>query len=285
LAKKATDKKEADAAAAKKATADKDVAYDLSSKLEKATIAQKVISNNAIAVWNTAMQVRDALVNKETNLDSFKAKDSALYSKIKLELNDPKFRVELPPSPAIAGVYATIDNERGIWKAPANVSLNAVIGPLEKITADVQQGLNIDTTAGKSINAIRSFTGRGTMVWGARTLAGNDNEWRYISVRRLFNMIEDSAVKATFFAVFEPNDVGTWLKVKSMIESFLYNLWQQGALAGSTPKSSYFVNVGLGSTMSTQDILEGKMIVDIGIAVVKPAEFIVLRFSHKLQEA
>ncbi|WPV01742.1 phage tail sheath C-terminal domain-containing protein [Mucilaginibacter sp. cycad4] len=285
LAKTATVKKDAAAAAAKKATAEKQAALDVSSKLEKATIDQTVISNSATAVWNTAMQVREQLVNKETNLDSFKARDSALYSKIKLELNDLKFRVELPPSPAIAGVYATVDNERGVWKAPANVSLNAVIGPLEKITAEAQQDLNVDTTSGKSINAIRSFTGRGTIVWGARTLAGNDNEWRYVSVRRLFNMIEDSAAKATFFAVFEPNDSGTWLKVKSMIESFLYNLWQQGALAGSTPKSSYFVNVGLGSTMSTQDILEGRMIIDIGIAAVRPAEFIVLRFSHKLQEA
>lgn len=98
-------------------------------------------------------------------------------------------------------------------------------------------------------------------------------------------MIEESAKKASYFAVFEPNDATTWLKVKGMIESYLYGLWQQGALAGSTSQTAYYVNVGLGTTMTQQDILEGRMIVEIGIAAVRPAEFIVLRFSHKLQEA
>ena len=98
-------------------------------------------------------------------------------------------------------------------------------------------------------------------------------------------MIEESVKKATAFAVFEGNDATTWLKVKGMIESYLYGLWQQGALAGPTPEAAYFVNVGLGRTMTTQDILEGRMIVEIGIAAVRPAEFIILKFSHKLQEA
>ena len=172
-----------------------------------------------------------------------------------------------------------------MWKAPANVSLSAVIGPVLKITQDDQENLNVDPTAGKSINAIRAFTGKGTLVWGARTLAGNDNEWRYVNVRRLFNMIEESTQKATAFAVFEANDATTWLKVKAMIESFLYGLWEQGALAGPTPEAAYFVNVGLGKTMTNQDVLEGRMIVEIGVAAVRPAEFIVLRFTHKMQEA
>jgi phage tail sheath protein FI len=172
-----------------------------------------------------------------------------------------------------------------VWKAPANVGLTAVIGPVTKITHEQQENLNVDPTAGKSINAIRAFTGKGTLVWGARTLAGNDNEWRYVSVRRLFNVIEESAQKATAFAVFEPNDATTWLKVKAMIESYLFGLWEQGALAGPTPEAAYFVNIGLGKTMTTQDVLEGRMIVEIGIAAVRPAEFIILRFTHKLQEA
>ena len=123
------------------------------------------------------------------------------------------------------------------------------------------------------------------MVWGSRTLAGNDNEWRYIPVRRLFIFVEESLQKATGFAVFEPNTPTTWLKVKAMAESFLFNLWQRGALAGPTPDKAYYVNVGLGKTMTPQDILEGRMIVDVGIAAARPAEFIVLRFMHKLQEA
>ena len=120
---------------------------------------------------------------------------------------------------------------------------------------------------------------------GGRTLAGNDNEWRYVNVRRLFITIEESVQKASAFAVFEPNDATTWLKVKAMIDNYLYGLWQQGALAGPSPESAYFVNVGLGKTMTTEDILNGYMIVEIGVAAVRPAEFIVLRFSHKLQEA
>jgi phage tail sheath protein FI len=219
------------------------------------------------------------------DLSAFLTTDTGLYNAVKLELASPQYSVVLPSSAAIAGVYAAVDAERGVWKAPANVALNAVIAPTVKITTKAQDEMNIDATTGKSINAIRAFSGKGIVVWGARTLAGNDNEWRYISVRRLFSMIEDSAMKATFFAVFEPNDATTWLKVKSMIESFLYSLWQQGALAGPTPQAAYFVKVGLGSTMTSQDILEGRMIVEIGVAASRPAEFIILRFSHKLQEA
>jgi uncharacterized protein len=217
------------------------------------------------------------------SLASIKDKETALYNQIKTALS--RQRVVLPPSPAVAGVYASVDRERGVWKAPANISISAVIGPVLKITHEDQENLNVDPTAGKSINAIRAFTGKGTLVWGARTLAGNDNEWRYVNVRRLFNMIEESTQKATGFAVFEPNDATTWLKVKAMIESFLYGLWEQGALAGPTPEAAYFVNVGLGKTMTNQDILEGRMVVEIGVAAVRPAEFIILRFSHKMQEA
>ena len=188
-------------------------------------------------------------------------------------------------SAAMAGIYARVDRERGVWKAPANVGVMAVLGPVTKITDDDQDRLNVDATAGKSINAIRAFTGKGTLVWGARTLAGNDNEWRYVPVRRLFITIEESARKASAFAVFEPNDQSTWLKVKAMIESYLYGLWEAGALAGAKPESAYFVHVGLGTTMTPQDVLEGRMIVEIGVAAVRPAEFIILRFSHKLQTA
>lgn len=218
-----------------------------------------------------------------TKLSTLKDSDTKVYNEAKAEL--AKWRVVLPPSCAMAGIYAKVDRERGVWKAPANVGVTSVIGPTLKITHADQEDLNVDPTAGKSINAIRVFAGKGTLVWGARTLAGNDNEWRYVNVRRLFNMIEESTQKATSFAVFEGNDATTWLKVKGMIESFLYGLWEQGALAGPTPESAYFVNVGLGTTMTTQDILEGRMIVEIGVAAVRPAEFIIIKFSHKLQEA
>jgi phage tail sheath protein FI len=216
-------------------------------------------------------------------LASLKTTDTTLYNQIKKNLAEQ--RVVLPPSAAIAGVYARVDRERGVWKAPANVGVMSVIGPVKQISHDDQMALNVEPTSGKSINAIRAFAGRGTLVWGARTLAGNDNEWRYVSVRRLFLMIEESAKKSTAFAVFEPNDATTWLKVKGMLESYLYGLWEQGALQGAAPEAAYYVNVGLGKTMSSQDVLEGRMIVEIGVAAVRPTEFIVLRFSHKLAEA
>jgi phage tail sheath protein FI len=182
-------------------------------------------------------------------------------------------------------VYSFVDDQRGVWKAPANVSLNSVIGPVVPIDNAIQDDLNVDTNAGKSINVIRAFTGKGTLVWGARTLAGNDNEWRYISVRRFFNMVEESVQKSTGQFVFEANDANTWVKVKGMIENYLTILWRQGALAGAKPEHAFFVKVGLGTTMTAQDVLEGKMNVEIGMAVVRPAEFIILKFSHKMQES
>jgi len=193
-------------------------------------------------------------------------------------------RLTLPPSSAIAGVYATVDNTRGVWKAPANISLNLVSGPLVKITNAEQDNLNVHPT-GKSINAIRTFTGKGILVWGARTLAGNSNEWRYVNVRRFFNMAEESIKKATEAFVFEPNDANTWVKVRAMIENFLVLQWRAGALAGATPEEAFFVRAGLGTTMTAVDILEGRMNVEIGMAVVRPAEFIILKFSHKMQES
>ncbi len=180
-------------------------------------------------------------------------------------------------------MYAATDAARGVWKAPANMSLADVIEPVVKLDNTKQDDLNVDATTGKSINALRAFAGKGTLVWGARTLAGNDNEWRYISVRRFFNLVEESAKKSTYWAVFEPNDANTWVKVRGMIENYLTDKWRDGALAGATTKDAFFVKCGLGATMNAQDILEGRMNVEIGMAVVRPAEFIILKFSHKLQ--
>ncbi len=223
-----------------------------------------------------------------TNYDGDKLDDTdivantGLYNLIKLELN--KLTVTLPPSGAVAGIYARVDSNRGVWKAPANVGVMQIIGPDKKVTNDEQDGLNVHPT-GKSINVIRTFAGRGTLVWGARTLAGNDNEWRYIQVRRFFNMVEESVKKATSQFVFEPNDANTWVKVRAMIENFLILQWRAGALVGAKPEEAFYVRVGLGQTMTAQDILNGYMHVEIGMAAVRPAEFIILKFSHKLQES
>lgn len=205
-----------------------------------------------------------------------------LYNKITAELEQQY--VILPPSSAVAGVYARVDRNRGVWKAPANESISAVIEPTIKITNEVQKDLNIHSS-GKSINAIRSFTGKGILIWGARTLAGNDNEWRYINVRRFFNMIEESVDKALIRFVFEPNEANTWVKVRAMTENFLTIQWRAGALSGAKPEQAFYVRVGLGETMTANDIVNGRMIVEIGMAAIRPAEFIILKLSYKMQQA
>lgn len=216
-------------------------------------------------------------------LDTLKSSDNRVYELSKSAIRD--LPCKLPPSSAIAGIYASVDNSRGVWKAPANVSVNSVLRPTIQFSNAVQDYMNVDVTAGKSVNAIRFFTGKGTLVWGARTLAGNDNEWRYINVRRFFNFVEESTKKATEQFVFEPNDANTWVRVQAMIENFLTVQWRQGALQGIKPEHAFYVAVGLGKTMTPLDILEGRMIVEIGMAVVRPAEFIILRFSHKMPES
>jgi len=227
--------------------------------------------------------VTDGSANGES-LTDLKSNDPQLYATLFQEIAKTT-TVALSPSSAMAGIYARVDNERGVWKAPANVSVRKVSGPQRDITHEQQGSLNVDATSGKSINVIRNFTGKGTLVWGSRTLAGNDNEWRYVPVRRFYLFVEESVKKASAFVVFEPNDANTWLRVKTMIENFLNNLWRQGALQGAKPADAFFVNIGLGVTMTSQDILEGRMNIEIGLAAVRPAEFIILKFSHKLQES
>lgn len=249
-------------------------------KVKKSVSALKTLFESLMNILHSMK--KDSSAIKE-NLDKIVYNTNDFYKNIVNEIQ--KSASLVPPSGAIAGVYSQVDSDRGVWKAPANVSLSSTSSPCLKLDNKQQEDLNVDVNAGKSINAIRPFTGKGTLVWGARTLAGNDNEWRYVSVRRFFNMVEKSLKLSTNWAVFEPNDVNTWTRVKGMIENYLTNLWKQGALAGATPDAAFFVNIGLGTTMSQVDILEGRMNIEIGMAVVRPAEFIVLKFSHKLQES
>lgn len=203
------------------------------------------------------------------------------------EIADQNFQentMVLPPSSAMAGVYAATDRTRGAWKAPANVGLSSVSAPSLLLTNSEQEDLNIHSS-GKSLNVIRSFTGKGIVVWGSRTLDGNSNEWRYVPVRRTFILVEEAIKEATQSVVFETNDANTWLRLRNTVRNLLNNLWRKGAFAGAKPEEAYFVNVGLGESMTSQDILEGRLIVDIGLAAVRPAEFIVLRFTHRLQES
>lgn len=190
----------------------------------------------------------------------------------------------LPPSAAMAGVYTMVDNSRGVWKAPANVSLNSVTAPTVNITHEDQEDLNV-TAQGKSINAIRTFIGEGTLVWGARTLDGNSLDWRYINVRRTMIMLEESIKLASKAYVFEPNVANTWVTIKSMIRNFLTGIWKRGGLAGASPDDAFAVFVGLGETMTPEDILEGILRVTVLVAISRPAEFIEITFQQQMQKS
>lgn len=216
--------------------------------------------------------------NRQSNMGELAGKDKNLHAQAVKALE--QIFVVLPPSPLVAGVYVTTDLKQGVWKAPANVALKLVTQPVVTISQSQQEALNLDPATGKSVNAIRTFPGKGTLVWGARTLAGSDNEWRYVPVRRLAMMLEESLSKDTQWAVFEPNDEPLWAQIRSVIDNFLYELWRKGAFQGTTTKEAYFYRVGLGQTMTSQDIIDGKLIIEVGFAPLKPAEFIIVRIEH-----
>ena len=190
----------------------------------------------------------------------------------------------LPPSAAMAGIYTMVDHSRGVWKAPANVSLNYVDRPAEDIDDEEQANLNAPMN-GKAVNVIRLFRGEGVKVWGARTLDGNSLDWRYINVRRTLLFLEESVKNAARAYVFEPNDANTWVKMKGLIENFLTSVWKRGGLAGATPAEAFEVHVGLGDTMTGDDILEGIMRVTVQVAVTHPAEFIEITFQQQMQKS
>ncbi|SDY37812.1 phage tail sheath C-terminal domain-containing protein [Pseudomonas sp. NFIX28] len=193
------------------------------------------------------------------------------------DVNGVDIYTDIPPSAAVAGVYCSVDRERGVWKAPANVPLQGGVKPKFKVS-DIEQG---QYNTGMAINMIRQFTGSGVLVWGARTLQDSDN-WRYVPVRRLFNSAEKDIKKAMAFAVFEPNSQPTWERVRAAIDNYLRKLWQQGGLMGNSEKEAYYVQVGKDLTMTDEDIKQGRMNVKIGMAAVRPAEFIILSFSQEV---
>jgi phage tail sheath protein FI len=180
-------------------------------------------------------------------------------------------------------LIATTDSQRGVWKAPANIAVQSVTG-LTLLPSDrAQETLNVDVATGKSINALRAFPGRGILVWGARTLDGNSSEWRYLNVRRTTIMVGQSIKQALERFIFEPNDANTWTNLRTMIENFLITLWRAGALVGVKAEQAFAVHVGLGSTMTQNDIDLGLLKLSVMLALVRPAEFLVLTFQQKQQ--
>lgn len=190
----------------------------------------------------------------------------------------------IPPSGAVAGIYTMVDNNIGVWKAPANVGVNGVITPAVNLTDEQQEDLNVPVN-GKAVNAIRTFIGDGNKVWGARTLDGNSLDWRYVNVRRTMIMLEESIKLASKAFVFEANTANTWVTMKGMIQNFLFGIWRRGGLAGASAEDAFEVHVGLGDTMTPEDILEGILRVTVKVALIRPAEFIELTFQQQQQKS
>lgn len=210
-----------------------------------------------------------------THRDLFDSSYAALYNPW-LSVFDPldKRNVFIPPSGTMAGIYARSDTVRGVQKAPANEVLRGVVGLDVQYNKGEQDILNP-----VGVNLIRSFTGQGIRVWGARTASSNTN-WKYINVRRLFIFLEESIKAGTNWVVFEPNDEQLWARVQRTIDAFLNRVWRSGALLGNSPAESYFINIGR-STMTQDDIDNGRLICVIGVAPVKPAEFVIFRITQK----
>ena len=244
--------------------AEADALYGDDAQIIKDEIAKLVGENDAVSLNQTLI----------AKLPLYKA----VMGEMKNELN------VLPPSGGMAGVISMVDGTVGVFQSPANVSMGSVVSPTVNLTAKDQEDLNLPLT-GKAINAIRSFAGKGVLVWGARTLDGNSQDWRYLSVRRTVTMIEQSLKIASESYVFQPNEVNTWVAIKGTMFNFLRDQWKQGALAGSSPDDAFSVDVGLGSTMTATDILDGIMRITVKLAVTRPAEFIVITFQQQMQKS
>lgn len=234
--------------------------------------------------------VADAMENQtpteilETKLLKYSSSFGALYYpwiSVTDQLDPRGGTILIPPSGSVAGIISRTDVARGVHKAPAGISEGKVRGArdLEKVLSKGEH----DLLNNPGINVIRQFPGAGIVVWGARTVAA-DAEWKYINVRRLFLMVEESIYKGTQWVVFEPNDSTLWAKVKRNITAFLTNVWREGALFGSTPDEAFFVKVDAeNNPPSVRDA--GRLIIEVGIAPVKPAEFVIIRIQQKVLEA
>jgi hypothetical protein len=211
--------------------------------------------------------------------DIFSSSYAALYHPW-LTVFDPldKKNIAIPPSGSIIGIFARSDNSRGVHKAPANEVVRSCVGLDIQFNKGEQDILNP-----KGVNLIRPFPGQGIRVWGARTVSG-DPSWKYVNVRRLFIFLEETIKANTNWAVFEPNDETLWTRVHRTISVFLNGMWRNGSLAGTSADEAFFVNIGR-STMSQDDIDNGRLVCVIGVAPVKPAEFVIFRITQKTGDA
>ena len=253
-------------------------AIEQSAELEDRFVIMDVYSDPANGVdWNKDI----TLLRASLLLPPDKLRYAAAYFP-RVFVQGYKTTQLLPVTAGIAGVFTYLSNKQGIWKAPANASLSWVAGVQYNVTNKQQQLLNLDAEGGKSINTIRVFHGKGTLVWGSRTLAGNDHEWRYISASRFCIWITNTLKTNLKKFIFETNNADTWVKVKTLIENYLQSLYSKGAFMGARPQDAFYVHVGAGITMRHTDLLEGRMLIDIGVALSRPSEFTVLKLNQQM---
>lgn len=254
----------------------------LTEEVEADLAAGRINAARAQAIKAEVAKVTTATPGEVSSLQATLKTISPRLNGILADIAD--FLNVLPPSAGMAGIYAMVDSSINVAKAPANVSLGSVVAPAVQITSDDQEELNLPLN-GKAVNAIRSFMGKGVLVWGARTLDGNSQDWRYISVRRTMTFLEQSIKFAAEAYVFEPNNATTWSTLKATVNNFLVNQWQSGLLAGQSPDDAFSVTIGLGSTMTPNDILDGVLRMTIKVAITRPAEFIVITFEQQQQKS
>jgi len=244
-------------------------------------LTDSAANNEGLLVLIEKIKTPDEAFTKEV-VHTVLLKQSIAYQELMKEL---LFLLNmLAPGAAMAGIYTLVDHSREVWKAPANIGFSNVDRPCAVLTYADQEDLNVPPD-GKAVNAIRYFTGEGLKVWGARTLDGNSLDWRYINVKRTMIMLEESIKNAVKAFVFEPNTATIWVTVRGMITNFLTGIWKRGGLAGATPDIAFSVHIGLGETMTPEDILEGLLNITVKVAVVRPDEFIVITFQQQMQKS
>jgi len=251
-------------------------------------VAATLESDNITAARAEGINAEINKISEENDSDAVKSINSTLTvisPKLNMIIAEMSEMINLmPPSSAMAGAYSMVDFTASVAQSPANISLGSVISPAVNINNDNQEDLNMPLN-GKAVNAIRSFQGKGVLVWGARTLDGNSKDYRYISVRRTMTYLEQSVKFAAEAFVFAPNNSTTWSTLRATVSNFLTNQWQSGLLAGQSPEDAYQVEIGLGSTMTANDILDGVLKMTVKVAITRPAEFIVITFEQQQQKS
>ncbi|MEO9130056.1 MAG: phage tail sheath C-terminal domain-containing protein [Sphingomonas sp.] len=243
---------------------------------------------NVVGVTQNLAVSLNGAVAVPTDSKDIKALEQYLLNALPLLANIQQILADrlnvVPPSGAIAGAWALNDTDRGVWNAPANMALNQILSP-KVLLNDAQQGDYNMPLNGNAIDILRDFTNRGTVIWGARTLDGNSNDYRYIQVRRTLIYLDQSIKQGLEAFTFAANDGSTWVAVTAMISGFLTQLWQAGGLMGDKASDAFTVLCGLGSTMTGEDILNGEMVVSVTLQMIRPAEFIELSFTQTMQSA